>query len=36
LKGEQIGLMPENHRITIQIPAQKIKLLRIDDTLDAN
>jgi putative spermidine/putrescine transport system ATP-binding protein len=35
LKGEQIGLMPENHRITIQISPQKIKLLRIDSTLDA-
>ncbi len=35
LKGEQIGLLPENHRVTIQIPPQKIKLLRIDDTLDA-
>jgi len=35
LKGEQISLLPENHRVTIQIPPQKIKLLRIDDTLDA-
>jgi hypothetical protein len=35
LKGEQFGLMPEDQRITIQIPPQKIKLLRIDSTLDA-
>jgi putative spermidine/putrescine transport system ATP-binding protein len=34
LKGEQISQLPENQRVTIQIPPEKIKLLRIDDTLD--
>jgi putative spermidine/putrescine transport system ATP-binding protein len=35
LKGEQVGFLPENHPVTVQIPSQKIKLLRIDDTLEA-
>jgi putative spermidine/putrescine transport system ATP-binding protein len=35
LKGEQIDSLPENHRVRIQIPPQKIKLLRIDNTLEA-